>query len=300
MVRTPRLISTLSILLLGCSSTPPRLEYGQLNSRAMGREMNYAVYEPSQRVAEDELPLIIFLHGGGDDVTSFDKAHVGQHLDQAIEEGRIPPVVVAVPEGNWGFWENWADGSRLYRDWVIQEMMPEVRTRYRTAACPEGCHVMGISMGGHGALRFAFKQPSHFSSVTAISSPIFNTQQMLDFRSSFWWGLFIPTGRIWGKVKDRSFVEKDDLFIQWSEQADLKGLDLHLAWGENDHKRVINTSQHFEQHLNQHQIAHTHEVFVGGHEWDVWVPVIERAIAVQLNVKLPRSSADLRALKHAP
>lgn len=270
------------LLLCACSSTPKRLEYGKLNSKAMGRDMKYAIYQPAHRPPGEELPLIVFLHGGGDDVNCFDKAQVGQHLDQAIEQGRIPPVVVAVPEGDWGFWENWADGSRLYRDWVVKELMQKVHVQYRTQACPDGCHVMGISMGGHGALRFAFKQPATFSSITAISAPIFDTTQMLNFRDSFWWGLIVPAGRIWGKSEDPTVIEKDDLFVQWTKQTDLMGLDLHLAWGDKDHERVRQTSERFEQHLQKHNITHSFEVFSGKHEWDAWVPVLERAIALQV------------------
>ena len=248
----------------------------------MGREMNYAVYQPAHRTHEEELPLVVFLHGGGDDVDCFDRARVGQHLDAAISEGRIPRVVVAVPEGDLGFWENWADGSRNYRDWVIEEMLPAVQQTYRTQSCPKGCHVMGISMGGHGALRFAFKAPQYFSSVTALSAPVFDTEQMLNFRDSFWWGLFVPVGRIWGKSKDPQVVMRDDLYAQWVEQDDLHGLRLQLAWGDHDRKGVIRTSERFVEHLRKHRIDFSQEVFEGKHKWNAWVPAIERAIAVQV------------------
>lgn len=279
----------LLLLLPSCVSTPRRLHYSALDSKAMGKRMNYAVYAPRARLTGGPLPLVVFLHGGGDDVDCLDLAGFGWRLDRAIEEGRVPPVVIAVPEGNWGFWENWADGSRMFRDWVLQEMMPAVQRRYRTQACPQGCHVMGISMGGYGALRFALKNPELFSSVTALSAPILDSQQMLNFRDSFWWGLVVPVGRIWGKDNDVSVVARDDLFLQWTRPADLGGRRLRIAWSQDDRRSVADTSRHFREHLAKHGIPHSWEVFPGEHEWDAWVPALERSLAVQLATE--RSSA---------
>lgn len=247
----------------------------------MGETMQYAVYQPPQRKPEQSLPLVVFLHGGGDGPACFDEASIGQHLDAEIARGAMPPVVVAVPQGDLGFWENWVDGSRRYRDWVLREMLPHVRKKYSTAACPEGCHVMGISMGGYGAMRYAFLEPRHFSSVTAISAPIFDTDQMLSFRSSFWWGVIVPIERIWGQGV-RSEVEQDDLYLRWRRQSDLRGLDLMLAWGDSDKDEIISTNRRFHAHLERQKIVHESQVFPGGHDWDAWRPVISRAISLQV------------------
>jgi enterochelin esterase-like enzyme len=248
----------------------------------MARNMNYAVYQPRDRQPEQRLPLVIFLHGGGDDVDCLDASGFGFQLDEAIAEGRVPPVVIAVPQGDWGFWENWVDGSHMYRDWVLDEMLPQVQKRYSTQPCPEGCHIMGISMGGHGALRFVFKRPDLFSSVTALSAPIFGTDQMLNFRDNFWWGLIVPVGRIWGKGTDRSVAERDDLFLHWTKPSDLGGRHLRIAWARKDHKRVVATNEHFKAHLDEHKMPYSWEVFPGKHEWDAWLPALERSLAHQL------------------
>lgn len=277
----PALALAALTLSAGCASTPKRLEYGRLKSAVMKKDMEYAVYKPPQYSASERLPLVVFLHGGGDDPDAFDKAGLGQRLDRAMTAHRVPRAIIVLPEGDLGFWENWANGKRKYRDWVIRELMPYVQRHYHTEPCPQGCHVMGVSMGGYGALRFAFLEPGLFSTATAISAPIMDTEHMLDFSRSFWLRLFIPTKKIWGRPS-RAQIEKQDLFLRWTSQRDLKGVRLMLSWGNDDRGRIQTSSAKFHQHLASHGIEHVSFVYDGGHNWKSWSPVIERALRIQL------------------
>jgi enterochelin esterase-like enzyme len=267
----------------GCAPTVQRLAYGTLASPAMGREMEYAVYEPPDRRPGERLPLVLFLHGGGDGVDCFDQARVGQAFDAALAAGRIPRVLVVVAQGDLGFWENWADGSRMYRDWVMRDLLPHVATQYATLACPKDCHVMGISMGGYGALRFGLLEADHFASVTAISAPIMDTEAMMALANSGLIRFLIPVHRIWGPGDDPEEVGKADLFVQWTRPEDLDGLRLMLAWGDHDRSRVIETNERFHSHLEEHGVPHEADEFEGGHDWKSWTPVLERALEVQVS-----------------
>ncbi len=256
-MRLQRLLLPLSLVTLaaGCASLPKRLEYTQRHSAAVGEELRYAVYAPRDLGPDERLPLVVFLHGGGDSADCFDQAGLGLRLDQALAVGRIPRVVVVVPDGELGFWENWRDGSHAYRDWALREVLPEVQQRYHTQACPAGCHVMGNSMGGYGALRFALLEPELFASVTAISAPIFDTDQMLEMADSFWWGLLVPFERIWGSA-GRDEVARSDLFQRWKTQADLAGVRLLITWGDDDRGGIVATNEKFREHLRAHGIEH--------------------------------------------
>ena len=282
-----RSVCTLALLwaVCGCGAPrlPPRLQYRYLESRAVGESLGYAVYEPPGRSRKERLPLVVFLHGAGDHPDCFDKARLGQRLDEAIGRGRVPPAVIALPEGDLSFWENEAAGPRRYRDWVLYEMLPAVRSEYNAGPCPERCHIMGNSMGGYGAMRFVYEDPGHFASVTAISAPIFDTEQMLDFRDSFWWGLIVPIDRIWGEGRDARSVSQDDPYLHWHERADLTGLKLLLTWGLDDHRGIIANNERFVRYLRERGVRFSAQSFPGGHDWESWSPVIEKALAQQVS-----------------
>ena len=266
------------VLLAGCASFPRRTEYAAGASRAMnGARMEHAVYVPPGFREDEALPLVVFLHGGGDSHDAFDRHGISARLDRAMAEGRVPRAVIVLPNGELGFWANWRDGSRRYEDWVVDELVPEVRERYHTLACPEDCHVMGVSMGGSGALAMAHHRPDRFSTVTAISAPVLSTEQMIDFVEDRFLSIFIPTHRIFGEPS-RARIERDDLFLRWTSPESTGLRSIVLAWGDEDRGPIVSSNRAFSRHLTEHRIEHEAWEYEGGHAWVAWAPIIERAL----------------------
>ena len=152
------------------------------------------------------------------------------------------------------FWANWRDGSRYYEDWVIYEVMPKVARAYHTGACPEDCHLMGVSMGGAGTMRFVFHHPELFASAAVISAPIMNTDAMYEFTGNRLYAALFPTHRIWG-APPRAEVEREDPFVQWTRPGDLP-LRLYLAWAEGDRDMIVMGSSRLAEHLEDHGLEH--------------------------------------------
>ena len=273
-------------VVIGCATQPPRLAYDRVALPADGGFLDYAIYLPPEFRREERLPLIVFLHGAGDSADCFDEAGVGDALDQAIQAGEIPRAVIAVPSGGLSFWENWVDGTYSYRDWVLRSLVPEVRQRYGTADCPDGCHLMGISMGGHGALRFLLFEPGIFSTVTAISAPILDTDTALEMANESWFRFIVPTSRIWGPGT-RESVEAEDMFLRWTRPEDLAGTRLTLAWATQDHRQIVESNERFDRHLEESGIEHGRLVFPGRHNWKAWTPALVQLIAAQLPADAP-------------
>lgn len=276
MQRPLRAVSFLAALLTAaaCTTYEQRLERGALESAAMAREMDYAVYTPPGFGDDERLPLVVFLHGGGDDETCFDRAAIGALLDERIGQGQLPRAVVVVPDGELGFWENWHDGSHRYRDWVVRDLLPAVRARYHTRTDREGTHLLGISMGGHGALRLARLEPEVFASVAAISAPVMDAEHLVQFTQGFWVRLFVPVDRIWGPTDDLEVVRRDDLFERWQRQEDLRGMRLLLAHGTEDRAGIVTGNERFHQHLAERGVGHDYLVYGGRHLWVDWRPML--------------------------
>lgn len=284
----------LALGTLCCAGPERRLSRAELPLPGADRGLAYALYLPPDFSPDEGLPLVVFLHGGGDGPDCFDEARVGQRLDAGISAGRLPRVVIAVPEGDLGFWENWADGSYRYRDWVVRGLMPDLAARYGTAPCPEGCHLVGISMGGHGALRFLLFEPGLFATVTAISAPIVDTDAAWHLANESWLRFVIPTERIWGPG-DRESIAREDYSLRWTRPEDLGGTRLMLAWGQDDRESIVETNERFDRHLRETGIAHEVLVFEGGHDWDSWTPALERVLITQIGAPADAAPAPARS-----
>lgn len=280
-MRRSRISALAAVVLVGVGcGFERRLEYVPVRSELMNAELSYAVYTPPGFNSAERLPLVLFLHGGGDDPASFDRHGLSARFDAAHAEGRLPRAVIFFPQGDNGFWMNWHDGSRRYQDWIVDELLPRVATRYHTLPCPTDCHVMGVSMGAHGALRLALDRPGVFASVSALSGPIFDSAQMLEFTDNRLYATFIPTHRIFGPPEPER-VAREDLFLRWASPADV-GANVFLAWGTEDRAGIRDLNARFSQHLRERAVPHHAEEYVGIHGWVDWAPVIERAMRFQI------------------
>lgn len=280
-------VAALLMLVSGCATFPRRLDYVKVPSPALlGTYAEYAVFLPPEFSEDERLPLVVFLHGGGDGPDSLDRHGISERLEVGMRNGDIPRALIVLPQGDLSFWANFYDGSRRYEDWVVDEVMSRVARRYRTADCPAGCHLMGVSMGGEGSLRIALHRPNTFASVTTISAPIMDTARRIEFMQDRLFLIAVPLHRIFGPIEPRSRIERDDPFLRWTRPADLGGMRLFVAWTERDRDAIIRGSTAFHEHLLRHEIEHEHRVFEGGHNWASWAPIIEEALRVQLSSRL--------------
>jgi putative tributyrin esterase len=276
------LLTAFALLATSCAGTTRELTYHQVRSDRMGgARLSYSVWVPPDFRADERLPLITFLHGGGDDPATFDDQGLPAEFSAASERGELPRAVIFFPQGDNGFWANWYDGTRLYQDWILEELIPEVARRYHTLPCPEDCHVMGVSMGGYGSLRLVMDRPGRFASLTAISAPIFDTEQMMTFATDRMTSLFIPVHRVWGPANETEIRGRDP-FLVWRSQADLHGTRLAMHWGSDDREGIKDTNERLHAHLEQRGIAHTAAEYTGNHSWRSWSAVIQGAMREQL------------------
>lgn len=256
---------------IGCATTTdlPQVEYQEVSSEAEGHTMRYAVYTPPGWDGTTELPLVLFLHGGGDDETALEKYPMAvEAFDAAISSGQVPPFLLVAPDGEFGFWRNWYDESHHYEDWVMEEVLPDAYARFPVKAGRENLHVMGVSMGGAGTLFLSLEHKERFGSASVISAPIFNVEQvmwLLKKRTYF----FAPVRKIWGPP-DRDTVVANNPFTTLDGPEDLEGMRLFLGAGTGDRKGILDSNASFHRHLEGHGIAHDYLVYDGEHKWVDW------------------------------
>ena len=87
-------------------------------------------------------------------------------IEELRRQGKVGEFVVLAPAGGHTFFINSVDGKVRYEDFLMKEFMPQLEKRYRVESTRAKRGITGISMGGYGALRLAFKYPSQFEAVS--------------------------------------------------------------------------------------------------------------------------------------
>lgn len=281
----PVLLLFCFVFVQACSQQPltkPRSQYHTVFSQALQKDMPYAVYTPIGWTNEEHLPLVVLLHGGFDDHQTFDRYGVGEYLDQQIASSELPRAIVVSPKGDVGFWENWYDGSKNYRDWVVQDLLKDLAKRYPHAACPENCHLMGISMGGHGVLSIAAAEPDRFGTATVISGRLFTkaleTQKPI---RNFLIRFLLPLERIWGP-EEQGRANAEALYQRWLDDPVLVEKPLLVAWGNKDNPDIITFNKRFHAELAKNNNPHDLIIYDGAHKWVDWKGVIAESIRRQV------------------
>ncbi len=287
--------STILLLLLfltGCSTFKPEaLSYGAYETGYKKKLMRYGVYTPPNWTPKEKLPLVLFLHGGGDSHTSFEKFQAHKVFDEKINAGEMPRVILVTPDGGFSLWENWADGKRNYRDWVMRGVLPAVQKEYNTKKCPEDCHLFGISMGGFGAMRFAYFEKYAFSSISVMSASILSDEQKKAAKSSLFIRLLFPIKKIFGpNAKERN--QKENVFRTWPTEPHLLNTRLQLIWGDKDIPRIRRANESFSAKLNEEGIKHSSYVYQGNHKWVSWKPHLARAMRFLVNDDAKKTKND--------
>ncbi|WP_174764201.1 S-formylglutathione hydrolase [Andreprevotia sp. IGB-42] len=157
-------------------------------STATGTSMTFAIYLPPQ-AAQRKVPVLYWLSGltctDENFATKAGAQRVAAELGMALVLPDTSPRGdnVADAEGydlgqGAGFYVNatqapWAAHYRMY-DYVVEELPALVETHFPVNAQRA---ISGHSMGGHGALMVALRNPGRYSSASAFA-PIVNPSQV--------------------------------------------------------------------------------------------------------------------------
>jgi enterochelin esterase-like enzyme len=146
---------------------------GRFFSRARRRTVGYTIAYPPGHGPGSTLPLVVMLHGyGGNHTDALAGMTPAEAVALQVPEGGLPPMALVTVDGGGGYWHAHRGDDPMAM--VIDELIPRCQAR-GLGLRPEPIGIMGISMGGYGALLLAEKYPELFAAVAAISPAVWTT-----------------------------------------------------------------------------------------------------------------------------
>ena len=244
-------------------------EEERFQSDAVNRRMPYGVYLPKgyedEANASKRWPLIIWMHGMWEDHNRFHSRGGAEMLDRAITEKWLPPCVfVTANGGRSSMYMN--RGEERWQDLISDDLLAHVTKSYRVATDRDERALMGVSMGGMGALRITFTKPELFGAVAVHSSAVFAKDpddmpsRLKGFAGRLGFGDPIDE-QLWQKVNPTCIADK-------LKKADLKGLRIYFDAGDRDRYGFDSGNELLHACLKEREIPHQWRLIDGGgHSW---------------------------------
>jgi S-formylglutathione hydrolase FrmB len=250
-------------------------------SPRLGHSIRYSLYRPSAAPAAGRRwPVLFLLHGlSGNDNNWLDVGRIAETLDRQIAAGQIQPLVVVMPMAGDSWYVDNRDpgGVGPIAQALTTDLVAAIDSQVPTAACREARAIGGLSMGGYGALLYAFDHPDVYSAAISLSGSIFaempsDPQERAKRR-------FRRFGNVFGDPFDWQRFNTWNLFPRIARVARLaQPPAIWLEAGDKDYPPIIEGT--VKLHLDLHKVGIDSQLRVddGGHDWHLWRTAIAPAL----------------------
>jgi S-formylglutathione hydrolase FrmB len=270
-------LKVLALLLLPFSvaMAQSRVDCSALKSRLLKQPIRYCVMLPASYGANKakKYPVLYFLHGLGENEQMLFE-HGGWGVIQDLQRrGKIGDFLVVAPEGQGSFFINSASGRTPYGEFFLQEFLPMVESRYRVARSRATRGVTGLSMGGYGALRFAFAFPELFGSISAQSPALITeSPQQLDSDLRSTGPLTGVLSDVFGAPIDVAHWKRNNPFeLARKNRIQLRTQAIYINCGAQDDFGFEAGSEKLHKQLTAEGVKHEFHLYPGTHSGDYFL-----------------------------
>ena len=212
--------------------------------------------------------MLYDLHGLGDNEQSLMNTGAWSLIQDLREQHKIGEFLIVTPDGGPSFYINSRDGRERYSDFFLQEFMPTIEHRYRVRAGRNSRGITGMSMGGYGALRFAFAYPQLFCSVSAHSAALVAEPPRASNHGTVKGSpLAGMLGALFGNPIDAAFWNENSPFVLARKNAaEIARLKIYFDCGSEDSFGFDQGARALHEELDTLNVKHEFHIYPGGHD----------------------------------
>jgi len=243
-------------------------------SPSMGKKIKAVVITPDAYAAAKALPVVYLLHGYSGNYTDYVK-----NTPWVKEAADMYHFIIVCPDGNFNSWylDSPIDKDSKYETYVSDELVKWIYKNYKnykTVKDRSGRAIIGLSMGGHGALYLAFRHQDVFGAAGSISGGV----DLRPFPNN--WDLAAKLGP-YAQFPER-WEQNSVINMVYLLTPD--SLKLIIDCGSDDFFFRVNQNLHAK--LLERNIPHGFITRPGGHSWDYWGNSIHYQLLLDIPVML--------------
>lgn len=231
-------------------------------SASMNRYIKTVVLTPwSYSPSEKPYPVVFLLHGWSGNYSSW-IFEAPQLVDWVDEKNAI----VVCPDGGYDSWwlDSPVDSTVRFETFLSKELVAWIDHYYHTQKAATGRAITGLSMGGHGALYNAFRNPTVFGACGSMAGGL----DLRPWRKNGW-----DLQAILGDPRDHWENWENASVINWAATLKPDSLQLLIDCGADDFFIEMNRATHAE--LTRLDIPHEYTERPGEHNSEYWSSAID-------------------------
>jgi S-formylglutathione hydrolase FrmB len=268
-MRTLLRIALLLVLASTASLAQSRVDCNALKSPILHKAIHYCVLLPDsyEKSPTTRYSVLYFLHGLGDNEQTLINTGTWDVIETLRNQHKIGDFIIVTPEGDHSFYINSADGDFRYGDFFLREFMPYIEHTYRVLPGRNHRGVTGMSMGGYGALRFAFAYPALFGSVSAQSAALITeSRQQVNDELTDESPLGELLGDVFGDPISASYWAANNPFdLARKNHDELRNTAIYFNCGRNDSYGFEKGASALDRQLTREGIKHEFHLYPGAH-----------------------------------
>jgi len=189
-------------------------------------------------------------------------------------------LILVMPEGASSYYTNAVDPPQdRYEDYIVQDLIAEVENRFPAARGRVNRSIVGLSMGGFGAVKIALRHPELFVFVGGLSSALDVPRRAFTIRrlhqSRHYESIFGPTG-------SQTRRENDPFVLARGTNPEAAPY-FFLTCGEQE--GLLATNRDFAALLGQRHFKYEFHTVRGNHnweQWNTWLPSLFQSLQQQM------------------
>jgi S-formylglutathione hydrolase FrmB len=259
-----------AVLFSSNATAQGRVDCSSMRSKILERPVRFCAMLPANYHSDQpkKYPILYFLHGLGQNEQALMLGGGWGLIEDLRQHRAIGEFLIVAVEGRGSFFINSADGRQRFSDFFLTEFLPHIETEFRVLRTRKTRGITGLSMGGYGALRFAFSHPELFGSVSVQSAALITQspkQINADLEEHAGPLANLLAGVFGNPINVAHWNQNNPFVLAQKNRAQLKTLSIYINCGQQDDFGFEEGASKLHQQLLTEGVPHQFHLYPGAH-----------------------------------
>lgn len=230
-------------------------------------------WEPEQKRKGKKMKTLFLLHGYTGAAGNWVPEYLTTYYNFAI----------VMPNGENSFWIDGISTGHKFGTFLTEELVEYIRKTFGLAMEADETYIMGMSMGGYGALMAALTHPENFGKVAALSSAlIIHSRAHMkpgdpDSHANYeYYRECFGDLEVVEQSRNNPEVVVDEMLAQGKKMP-----EIYMACGTEDF--LLEANREFHTFLNERKVPHEYFESKGGHDGMFWDEYAKKMVDLMFN-----------------